>query len=145
MHLSVRVPERGLQWGMRMSSDVLTRTLSWMVSAVPEKAWIWSNLLLPAGRLAGRILGVGELSLTGRAPNGQRFVVVPRVLFRIEAAAAVVEGQDLGSVGPLRQQARLGDFWIPNRGIFATGSAGCEAVGPPGEGWRGAGEGRWER
>jgi hypothetical protein len=133
MRLSVRVPERGIQWGMRMSSDVLTRTLSWVVSALPEKFWIWSNLLSPAGRLAGRSLEAGTLSLTGRAPNGQRFVVVPRGVFRIEAAAAVVGDQDLGSVGPLDQQARLGDFWIPNRGIFATGSAGFEAVEAPGE------------
>ena len=123
MHLSLRVPEARIQCGMRMSSDLRTRTLSRVLSTVPERIWKVDHLLPMAGRMAGAALGVGRIALSGRAPNGQRFVVIPRTVFRIEAAAAVVEGRDLGPAGPLPEQARLGGFWIPNGGVFATGGA----------------------
>jgi len=32
-------------------------------------------------------------------------------------------GTDFGPMGKLDQQAALGDFWIPQRGIFAIGRA----------------------
>ena len=34
---------------------------------------------------------------------------------------AVVEGEDLGPIGALREQAHMADFYIPQRGIFAMG------------------------
>lgn len=34
---------------------------------------------------------------------------------------AVVDGQELGPIGPLDEQAHLRDFYIPQRGIFAVG------------------------
>jgi hypothetical protein len=36
--------------------------------------------------------------------------------------------QDLGGVSPLPVQTRLGDFWIPQRGIFAIGRAFFEPL-----------------
>jgi hypothetical protein len=47
----------------------------------------------------------------------------PRLMWFIPKSTAVVRGEDLGSVGPVPEQARLGDFWIPQRGIFAVGDA----------------------
>ena len=34
---------------------------------------------------------------------------------------AVVEGEDLGPIGALREQAHMADFYFPQRGIFAMG------------------------
>jgi hypothetical protein len=36
-------------------------------------------------------------------------------------STAVVEGEDLGPVGPLAEQAHMADFYLPQRGIFAIG------------------------
>ena len=130
MHLSIRVPEGRIQCGMRMSSDFMTQALRRVLWTVPERIWKWGGVLPAAGHIAGRTLGIGRVALSGRTPNGQRFMMVPRAVFRIEAAAAVLEDRDLGPVGPQEVQARLGDFWIPNGGIFATGAAGFEAAAP---------------
>jgi len=81
-------------------------------------------------RLGGWMLGLGNMSLRGTAPNGQRFWMAPRVLWRVAASAAVLDGEDLGMLGPLPKQVRLGDFWIPNRGILAFGETGFEALDP---------------
>jgi hypothetical protein len=126
--LSLRAPEHGLQWGIRLTSDFVTRTLSWMGSLVPGAAWRNQRVHSLVGRVGGKALGVGKLSLSGRVPNGQRFLAVPRMVFGIEATAAVVQGKDLGSMGPLQEQARLGDFWIPNGGLFAIGGAAIESL-----------------
>jgi len=40
----------------------------------------------------------------------------------VHDSSAVVEGVDLGHAGPLSEQARLADFYFPQRGIFAVGS-----------------------
>ena len=61
------------------------------------------------------------------------YLVVSRVIetsIRWAATAAVVDGVDLGPMGALERQARLGDFWIPNRGIFAFGDARFEVLDP---------------
>jgi len=38
-------------------------------------------------------------------------------------ASAVLEGEDLGPLGPVPRQGRLGDLYIPQRGLLATGGA----------------------
>jgi len=125
--LSVRVRAMGLQWGVRLVSDLVTRGMSWVGSLLPGPVWKNPGFRSAAGQLGGRALRVGKVSLSGLAPNGQRFMALPRALYRIEATAAVFRGMDLGPTGPLEEQTRLGDFWIPNAGLFAVGEAGFES------------------
>ena len=82
--------------------------------------------------VASRMLGVGRVGLHGRAPNGQWFVVNPRRLWVVADSRATVNGEDVGAPGPLAEQASLGDFWIPQRGIVAVGEAIFEAGTSPG-------------
>lgn len=51
------------------------------------------------------------------------FVASPRAMWAIVDSRARLAGEDLGPPGPVHRQARLGDFWIPQRGILATGQA----------------------
>jgi hypothetical protein len=124
--LSIQVPELRLQWGLRFSSDGFTRVMSWVGSILPESVWNTAGLRGALGKMGGKALGVGQIALSGEVPNGQRFFSTPRVVFRVEATAAMVEGEDLGPMGPLPDQVRLGDFWLPNGGLFAIGEAGFE-------------------
>jgi hypothetical protein len=74
-------------------------------------------------RAAGLALRAGRLRLTGRAPNGQRFVANPLHIWVARASSARVEGADLGAMGPAPEQAQLRDFAIPQRGVFVVGRA----------------------
>lgn len=56
-------------------------------------------------------------------PNGQRFRVAPKQMWEVCASHAELDGVDLGSVAPLRTQARLGDFRLPQRGLGVVGQA----------------------
>jgi hypothetical protein len=73
------------------------------------------------GRVAGWSLGVGTVKLTGMTSNHQPFDANPQRIWLVTDSQAVVEGQELGATGPLAEQAHLGDFYMPQRGIFAIG------------------------
>ena len=75
------------------------------------------------GPVAGAALRAGRVGLQGRVPNGQRFVANPLRTWLVADARARLAGDDFGPVGALGEQARLGDFWIPQRGVFALGRA----------------------
>ncbi len=81
---------------------------------------------------ATRTLGVGDVRLTGRAPNGQCYTIAPKQLWLVADSRAVLRGRDLGPTGPLLRQARLGDFHMPQRGIGMVGSGHFETFDPAG-------------
>ena len=45
----------------------------------------------------------------------------------IDSSRAVIDGKDIGPVGALTRQAKLNEFLIPQRGIFAVARAFLEA------------------
>jgi hypothetical protein len=63
------------------------------------------------------------LSLQGNAPNGQWFKANPNSIWAVTGGRASGHGADLGGPQPLPEAASLGDFVIPQRGIFAVGQA----------------------
>jgi hypothetical protein len=62
-------------------------------------------------------------------PNGQRFDVRPRRMWLVAGSRAALQGRDLGKPTALPVQDRLGDFWIPQRGILMLGTAVFEPGG----------------
>jgi hypothetical protein len=115
-----------LDWQVTLASSLTTRALNLIAAAIPEGSWQSAPLLRLLGRTANAALGTGRLNLTGAAPNGQRFIANPRRLWLIASSRAVVDGRDLGPVGRLPEQAVLGDFRIPQRGLFAVARARFE-------------------
>jgi len=75
------------------------------------------------GKAGSLILGAGRMNLVGEVPNGQSFRANPKRTWVIKSRWVTVCGQDLGKIGPLAEQVRLGNFWIPQRGLFFNGSS----------------------
>jgi hypothetical protein len=98
--------------------------------ATPGALWRQPLFLKLMGGVASVALGAGYLALAGETPNGQRFIANPRLVWTVSASTASLDGQDFGSLGPLPVPARLGDFWIPQRGLFVIGSAFMENFDP---------------
>ncbi len=110
-------------WELTLASTAVTRSLNAAASLLPEAWWSKRTVLSIMGKTARVFLGAGKLNLAGRTPNGQTFMANPRLIWAVASSRAAIGGQDLGVPGPLPQQSRLGDFWIPQRGIFAIASA----------------------
>ena len=81
--------------------------------------------------MAGPMLSAGRMRLSGGMPNGQEFFAAPRRIWAIQASTATVSGRDIGPIGPLAKQDRIGGFWLPQRGIFfADGIGRFESFDP---------------
>jgi len=110
-----------LSWQMSFGSSPAIALMNAIGGLMPDALWRNGLVLKLMAAVAGPMLGAGRLGLSGLAPNGQRFVANPQRIWSILKATAVLDGVDLGPPGPLREQAIIGDFWIPQRGIFVIG------------------------
>lgn len=119
-----------LDWDLRLRATPATRAMSALGGALPAAARRSDPLLGAMGPMARPMLRTGRMRMIGSAPNRQRFQVVPTRLWRVSAGAASVGGRDLGPLGALDRQTRLGDFWMPQHGLFYIGDARFSAFDP---------------
>lgn len=115
-----------LRWDVRLAATPVTRTMSAMTNAMPDSFWRSNPFLRAMGAVAGPSLRAGKVALAGSVPNRQRFAATPKRIWTVASSRVMLDGQDLGAVKPLPTQSRLGDFWMPQRGIFMIGSATFE-------------------
>lgn len=121
---------RAVQWDLTLAAPPTIRAMNAMAHAMPEAWWRNRTVLRAMGVIARGLLRTGRLGLAGRAPSGQAFVANPLVAWTIPSSRAQVEGVDLGEPGPLAEQDHLGDFWIPQRGLFVVGRTFFEPLDP---------------
>ena len=121
--VTVTDSSRRLDWSVTLTTSPVTRAISAIGSLVPATVWRQRWFLACMGALAGPILGAGRVSLVGRAPNGQRFMANPLLVWPIAESRATLDGIDLGVIGPAPVPGRMAGFRIPQRGVFAIGTA----------------------
>lgn len=119
--LRVRTADGAVDWEIATGATPATRMITVMGSMVPLPAWRSRPVLRAMGAMAGRVLGVGKVQLTGTTSNRQHFDANPLRIWYVTESHAVVEGEDLGPIGPLHEQAHLADFYLPQRGVLAVG------------------------
>jgi hypothetical protein len=117
---ALRVSANGtLRWEVQIESTLATRSINFAAALLPDSSWRNEHMLRAMARLAQPLLRTGNIRFSGRTPNGQTFIANPRRIWSVRSSHAVVDGTDLGPAGPLAVQARLADFVIPQRGMFA--------------------------
>jgi hypothetical protein len=121
--IRLAVPELEFEWTATLRASRVTNVLNAVGGVLPDRWWKASPVLSLMGPVAGTALRAGRVGLAGLAPNGQRFIANPLSVWLVADASASLGGTDFGPLGKLDQQASLGDFWIPQRGVFAIGRA----------------------
>ena len=119
-----------LDWEMTLAATVRTRLLNATGGVLPDPLWRQRWVLALMGRMASLMLGAGRIQLHGHTPNAQWFLANPRLIWTVATARASLGELDLGPTGPLERQARLADFWLPQRGLFAVARAFLEPLDP---------------
>ena len=109
-----------LQWRVDIEQTWATRLISVVGGHLPAAAWTSRGTLKAMGAIVGPLLGVGRMRLTGHLPNGQEFRIAPKQVWAVADSTAVVNGENLGRVGPHAVQGSLADFQLPQRGICAA-------------------------
>jgi hypothetical protein len=130
-NFTVRIDgERSLEWRVTTRTTLATRLLNRAARLVPLSWWRSPTVLSMMGAAARVGLGAGILRLTGRLPNGQTYIANPSMFWLIDESRASIDGVDLGRPAPLSEQGRVGEFLIPQRGIFAVTRAYIESFDP---------------
>ena len=119
-----------LEWTVALGRSVVTRMMTTMGRAMPVAMWTNPAVLALLSPMAGLMLGVGKVRLAGEMPNRQRFTAAPVRIWAIRDSRATFAGRDLGTPLPLRAQARIGGFWLPQHGIFMYGFGQFDAFDP---------------
>lgn len=127
--LEVRIPGV-LTWAIAMQATPATQAMSALGTALPSAARRSVPLLAAMGPMSRPMLRIGRMRMVGAAPNRQRFLVVPTRVWRISGSSAALRGTDLGPIGGLDRQTRLGSFWMPQRGLFYVGDARFSTFDP---------------
>ncbi len=120
--LDVSMGDR-LSWELKLHATPATQMMTAMGSAAPQWAWTSDAVLASMGPMAGGFLRSGRIRLHGRTPNGPHFKAAPMRVWRVAGGKARLHDADLGTLAPLAEQTRLGDFWLPQRGLFFAGQA----------------------
>jgi hypothetical protein len=120
--LTINSDEPNLAWEVDVEPTRRTRMLGALSRGLPGRMRSNEAVLRAMGPIAGWLLGVGRLALTGLMPNGQAYRAVPSYVWSVTASRARLDGVDLGTPAPLHRQATVGDFRIPQRGLLAIGS-----------------------
>ncbi|MEO8139463.1 MAG: hypothetical protein ABI742_07455 [Gemmatimonadota bacterium] len=128
--LHVVVGDGAIDWSVDLKATAATLLLNAVAASFPEDLWRRTTSLGAVSRIAGLLLGAGRVTLTGRAPNGQRFTATPAQTWLVAHSHAMVDGVALGAPAPLARQVFLGEFAIPQRGTFMIGQACFESFDP---------------
>jgi hypothetical protein len=112
-----------LSWRIELGATPATRMMTAMGGVLPEAGWNSNTVLAAMGPMARTVLRTGRIRLSGATPNGPRFKSAPLKIWRVVGSAASYHGEDVGAPTPLEAQTRLGDFWLPQRGVFFVGRA----------------------
>lgn len=117
-----------LAWTCTVSEPPALVAMNALARRMPERWWREDRVLRAMAGAAHWTLGAGRLGLTGRTPGGQHFIANPLVTFAVSDSRARLDQESLGAPGPLARQDRLGDFWIPQRGLLVIGRSTFEPL-----------------
>ena len=109
-----------LEWHLDLGDALVPGAISRLARAAPDHVWSRPHLLNTIAATCGGLLGVGRARLAGRTPTAFDFRARPSGLWRIADSRAVMGGRQLGAPVTARVQRRLGDLWIPRRGLFVV-------------------------
>jgi hypothetical protein len=128
--LTIAADDPSLSWEVTLAATPASRVLSSLAQRLPGQFLANERVLRVLGPVAGTLLGAGRLGLTGRMPNRQTFHLVPSHVWMVTASRAQLGATDLGKPAPLTEQATIGDFRIPQKGLLAVGALDADPLSP---------------
>ncbi len=118
--LRVTVNQPQLDWTLTATSDRRLDLVNAVNAMLPLSSWR-SSLLLRARERVAKVLGLGELELSGITPSGDVETLMPEQIYFIEESSAALGGLDLGLPVHLHENPKLGTLPLPTRGTLVRG------------------------
>ncbi len=128
--LRVTMDAPRLEWTLTATDTPLLRALNAVSARLPVWTWRPAPLLRARELLARRVLGMGDLRLSGTMPSGHHGTLMPQRMYLIEDSKAVLEGKDLGRPTHAARNPLIGEVALPARGVLAVGQAAWAILDP---------------
>lgn len=119
--LRVTMDEPRLDWTLTARQTPALRVLNAMSPRMPMRSWRSDRLVHARERIAGRVLGLGDIRMSGTMPSGHVGILMPERMFFIDATKAVLDGEDLGRADHVTPNPQIGEVPLPARGVLAVG------------------------
>jgi len=126
--LRIVMNEPRLEWTLTAYQTPILWMLNAVSSLMPLWTWRPASLLRAREVLAARVLGMGDIRLSGTMPSGHVGTLMPQRMYFIDAATASLEGEPFGRPAQMIPNPRIGDVTLPARGVLAIGQAMWEIL-----------------
>jgi hypothetical protein len=120
--LTIQVDQPRLEWTVWMQETVGLRLINSISKGLPFWTWQKAWLLKPREWMS-RLLGMGNMKLSGVMPSGHFGILMPQRIYFINRTKVQLDGVDLGDPVKVSPNPTIGDVPLPARGIFAIGQA----------------------
>lgn len=128
MELQVQMDNPELLLTVRMDAPLTTTILNAIGARFPSSLWRGPGVASLFAPVADTVFGIGDVTLIGTAPNGQRAILMPRQMYPIESAVATLNGDDLGEPTTSKTNPIMGNVAFPARPMLAIGEAYLEIL-----------------
>jgi hypothetical protein len=119
--LRVTVDEPSLEWTLTARQTPALRVMNALNPLMPLSSWRSAALLRTREWMARRVLGLGEIRMSGTMPSGHEGVLMPQRMYLIDESTAVLDGVALGAPARMHPNPRIGEVPLPARGVLAAG------------------------
>lgn len=119
-----------LELNVSMGTTFLFKLMNVISPRLPERLWRASFMLRSMEWMGRVFFRMGHVNLSGNVPNGQFSILMPRRMYIIKSATAILDGENLGSPTKIKENPRIGDLKFPNRPIFGVGGGYFEIQDP---------------
>jgi hypothetical protein len=123
--VSVSVRTARLRLGLRLGASARTAAARVLWRLVPRPVWQRPALSAHLARLTAELLGAADVTLTGRTHSGHTWYLRPAGVWQVEAAAAVINGRDPGTLiragAAAADRAEPGDVPVPSQPLLVLG------------------------
>lgn len=130
MNLSIEMVPPNLEWTLSMTTTPQMKLMNAVSQGIPERLWRTPAVLRSFEHIGRMFFNLGDMTLSGNAPNGQFAIVMPRRMFPVASATARLNGEDLGEPARSPENPSIGPLRLPARPIFAVGRAYFEKQDP---------------
>ena len=128
MELQVQMDDPELLLTVRMDAPLTATVLNAIGARIPSSLRRIPAVASLFARVADTVFGIGDVTLIGTTPNGQRTILMPRQMYPIESAVATFDGDDLGNPTTSKTNPTMGNVAFPARPMLAIGEAYFEIL-----------------
>lgn len=126
--LRITVDQPALQWTVTARQTPVLRAMNALSPRLPLSTWRSPRLVRARETMARRLLGLGEMRMSGTMPSGHTGILMPQRMYFIDETSAVLDGVDLGRATRVSPNPQIGQVPLPARGVLAIGQAAWDIL-----------------